>query len=92
MTSTINGVMLSIGSSLAASIVAKVTVTTALGLASAWLARGSRASIRHALLAAAFGAMFLLPIVSVVMPPLRVVVPAEVKSPVAKPLLVMELD
>ena len=51
MTPAIKGVMLAISSSLAASIVAKVTVITALGLAAAWLARGNRAAVRHALLA-----------------------------------------
>ena len=76
----IDGVMLAISSSLAASIVAKVTVTMALGLSAAWLARGNRAAVRHALLAAMFGAMLLLPIVSVVMPPLHVGVPAGVQS------------
>jgi hypothetical protein len=51
----INAGMLAISSSLAGSIIAKVTVTTALGLVAARLARRSRAAVRHALLAAAFG-------------------------------------
>ena len=84
--------MLAIGSSLAASIVAKVTVTTALGLAAAWLARGNRAAVRHALLAATFGVMLLLPIVSVVMPPLHVGVPVQVESRAASLPLAMDVN
>jgi uncharacterized protein (TIGR03435 family) len=86
MTPTINGVMLTISSSLAASIVAKVTVTTALGLIAAWLVRSNRAAVRHALLAAMFGVMLLLPIASFLMPPLHVGVP--VQSQAALPMLV----
>ena len=80
MMPVIDGVMLAVGSSLAASIVVKVTVTTALALIAAWLARGNRAAVRHALLAAMFGVMLLLPIASVVMPPLHVGVPVGVQS------------
>ncbi len=69
-----NGFLLALNSSLAASIVAKVTVTTALGLIGAWLARRSPAAVRHAFLGAAFGVLLLLPIVSLVAPPLRVFV------------------
>ncbi len=69
--------MLAISSCLAASIItSKVTVILALGLIRAWLARRSRAAIRHALLAAAFGVLFVLPIVSILAPPLRIAVPA----------------
>jgi uncharacterized protein (TIGR03435 family) len=84
--------MLAIGSSPAASIVAKVTVTTALGLIAAWLARSNRASVRHALLAAMFGAMLLLPIASFVMPPLHVGLPAGVQSRAALPALMTGVD
>ena len=92
MMPAINGAMLAIGSSLAASIVAKVTVTTALGLAAAWLARGNRAAVRHALLAATFGVMLLLPIVSAVMPPLHVAVPVQVESRAALLPLAMDVN
>jgi uncharacterized protein (TIGR03435 family) len=68
------GLMLAVGSSLAASIVAKVTVTTALGLFAAWLARRNRAAVRHALLAAAFGVLLVLPVASVLAPPVHVAV------------------
>ncbi len=69
-----NGLILAVGNSLAASIVAKVTVTAALGLIGTWLARSSPAAVRHALLAATFGVLLWLPIVSLVAPPLRVFV------------------
>jgi uncharacterized protein (TIGR03435 family) len=92
MMPTINGVMLAISNSLAASVVAKVTVTTSLGLIAAWLARSNRAAVRHALLAAMFGVMLLLPIASFVMPPLHVGVPVRVESRAALPALLTGVD
>ena len=74
MMSVLNAVMLAVSSSLAASIAVKATVTTALALLGVWLARRSRAAVRHTLLAAAFGVLLLLPIVSVVAPPVRIAV------------------
>jgi TonB family protein len=44
----LDGIMLALSSSLAASIIAKVTVTTALGLIATWMARRSSAAKRHA--------------------------------------------
>ncbi len=81
MIPVINGVMLAVSSSLAVSIVAKATVATAtvataLGLIGARLARRSRAALRHALLAAAFGVLLALPVASIVAPPIRIAVPA----------------
>jgi TonB family protein len=76
MMPVMNGIMLAVSGSLAASIVAKATVTAALGLIGAWLARRSRAAVRHALLAAAFGVMLMLPFASVVAPPVRIALPA----------------
>jgi TonB family protein len=70
----INAAMLSVGNSQAASVVVKATLAVALGIAGAWLARGSRAAVRHAVLAAAFGVLLLLPIVSTITPPFRIVV------------------
>jgi len=70
------GFMLAVSSSLAASMVIKATVTTTLGLVAAWLARRSSAAVRHSLLAAAFGVLLVLPIVSLAAPPLRIVVAA----------------
>jgi hypothetical protein len=59
---------------LAVSIVMKATVVVAVGLGGAWLARGSRASVRHAVLAASFAVLLGLPIASMVAPPVRVAV------------------
>jgi uncharacterized protein (TIGR03435 family) len=61
--------------SLAVSIVAKATLIVVTGLMGSWLARGSRAAVRHAVLAGAFAVMLALPIVSMVVPPVRVAVP-----------------
>lgn len=71
----IGGTMLAVANSLAGSIVAKVTVSTALGLLAAWLGRGNRAAIRHVLLVATFGVIYLLPVGTALMPPLRIGVP-----------------
>ena len=76
MMPVIDGVMLAVSSSPAASIVAKATVITALGLSCARLARRSRAAVRHALLAAAFGVLLALPVASILAPPVRIAVPA----------------
>ncbi len=81
MTPTLREFLFAIGSSLAASIIAKVTITTAFGLLAAWLARGNRAAVRHALLAAMFGVMLLLPAASLLMPPLQVGVRAVIENP-----------
>jgi uncharacterized protein (TIGR03435 family) len=75
MMAVIDGFVLAVSSSLAASILAKVTITTALALIGAWLARRCRAALRHALLAGAFGVMLALPIVSIVAPPVRIAAP-----------------
>ncbi|HEY1760669.1 MAG TPA: M56 family metallopeptidase [Bryobacteraceae bacterium] len=88
MMTAINGVMLAAGSSLAALIVVKVTIVAALGLAAAWLARRSRAAVRHALLAVTFGATLVLPIASLVAPPVQVTVPVAEVSRAAGPLVV----
>src|SRR4051794_7260398 len=74
MTSTINGVMLALGSSPAALIVAKATLIAAAGIGGAWLARRSRAALRHALLAASLAALLALPIAAFLVPPLRITV------------------
>jgi beta-lactamase regulating signal transducer with metallopeptidase domain len=82
-------IMLAAGASLAASIVVKITVVTALGLIAVWFARGNRAAVRHALLAATFGVMLLLPIAAVLMPPLHVGVPVELerRAPMVPPVI-----
>ena len=75
--------LLAVSSSLAASLVAKVTVITALALFAVWLARGRRAAVRHAFLAAAFGGTLLLPIASVLVAPVRLAVPMVVENRVS---------
>lgn len=82
---TIHEAMLAVSSSLAASILAKATVAAALGLVGAQLARRSRAAVRHAVLAAAFGALLALPVASVVAPPVRIVVAAQAQMRPAFP-------
>jgi uncharacterized protein (TIGR03435 family) len=77
MMPAINQITLAVGGSPAASILVKVTAATALGLIGAWLARGSRAAVRHALLAATFGVLLALPVASFVAPPLRIVLSAQ---------------
>ena len=71
--------------SLAASIVAKVTATTALALAGTRLARGSRAAVRHVLLAAAFAVLLVLPIAALVAPSIRIPVPIVAQGGTASP-------
>jgi len=88
MMTAINGAMLAAGSSLAGLILVKVTVVAALGLAAAWLARRSRAAVRHALLAVTFGATLVLPIASTVAAPIQVTVPVAEGSRAAWPLVV----
>jgi uncharacterized protein (TIGR03435 family) len=75
----------------AASILAKVTATLALALVGTWLARRNRAASRHVLLAAAFAVLLVLPIASVVAPPISfavpIAVPEEPASPPAEPIV-----
>ena len=75
MTPTIREFVLAMGSSLPASIVAKATVIVAFGLMGARIARRSRAAVRHVLLAATFGVLLLLPVASLIVPPVRIAVP-----------------
>jgi TonB family protein len=69
-------------------VLVKVTVTLALALTGAWIGRKSRAALRHALLAAAFGVILLLPIVSAIAPSIRILLPAEASQTTVKPALV----
>jgi bla regulator protein blaR1 len=88
MIPVINEGMLAIGGSWAASIVAKATVAMSLGLIAAWLAARTRAAVRHALLAAAFGVVLALPIISVVAPSVHIAVPvfeSRAASPLSSP-------
>lgn len=64
MTRLFSEILLTLSASPALSLLVKVTLVVALALASAWLARRSRAAVRHALLASAFSVLLALPIVS----------------------------
>jgi len=75
MIPTSHGFVLALGSSLAASIVAKATVIAAFGLIGARLARRNRAAMRHMVLAATFAVLLLLPVISIIAPPVRIAVP-----------------
>lgn len=86
MMQTTKEAILAVDSLLAASIVAKATVILAMALLGAWLARGSRASVRHGILAAAFGVLLWLPIVAVVAPPVRIAVAAADQKPATPPV------
>ena len=66
--------LLAMSGSLAASIFVKATATAGLALIGTRLARRSRAAVRHALLAAAFSVLLLLPAASVVAPPVLIAV------------------
>ena len=69
---------------LLASIAAKVTVTLALGLLAARLARGRRAAVRHALLATSLAMLLAIPIVATFAPRLPIALTAA--PPTAAPL------
>ncbi len=80
MMPAINGIVLAVSSSLAASILAKATIAMALGLTVTWMAYRSRAAVRHTLLAAIFGALLVLPIASLLAPPVLIAVRAAVQQ------------
>ncbi len=65
---------------MAASILLKATVVVALALAGTRLARRSRASVRHVLLASAFVVLLILPIATMWAPSVRVAMPAAVQE------------
>jgi uncharacterized protein (TIGR03435 family) len=92
MTHVISGVILQLGSSLAASIVAKATLVVTLGLMGAWLARGNRAAVRHVVLAASFAVLMVLPIASILVPPVRIAVPTVQQEWTAPPLFERAID
>jgi hypothetical protein len=73
MTPIVADVALALGTSLAASIVAKATVTMVLALLGVRLARRSSAAVRHVLWAAAFAVLLALPLASILVPSVRLV-------------------
>jgi uncharacterized protein (TIGR03435 family) len=80
-------VVVALSDSLAASILAKVTVTTALALMAVRLTRRSRAAVRHVVLAAAFGVLLVLPVAAIVAPAIRVEVPIAARGEIAPPMV-----
>ncbi len=75
MIPTVSGIVVTLSASPAMSLVVKATLVAAAGLIGAWLARRSRAAVRHALLASTFGILLALPIVSFVATPVPIAVP-----------------
>jgi uncharacterized protein (TIGR03435 family) len=67
--------------SLAVSTLAKATAIAALGLIGTRMARRSRASLRHALLAVTFGALAALPFASTLIPPVGIEAPIATQEP-----------
>jgi uncharacterized protein (TIGR03435 family) len=79
----INGAMVALSSSLAASILTKATFITTMALAAARLARAGRAAVRHAMLVASFAALLVLPAASLLVRPVRIAVTRESAAPSA---------
>jgi uncharacterized protein (TIGR03435 family) len=80
MIQIIDGIMLLLSSSLAASILGKATVIASLGLIGAWLARRRPAAVRHAVLGASFAVLLGLPIASALITPFRIALPASAQD------------
>jgi uncharacterized protein (TIGR03435 family) len=74
---SLSELMLVIDGSLALSTIVKVTITTASALICTRLARRSRAAVRHVVLGAGFAVLLVLPIASIVVPPVHIAVPTE---------------
>jgi uncharacterized protein (TIGR03435 family) len=70
--------VVTVGGSVALSMMAKATVATAIAIVAGWLARRQRAAIRHLIFVAAFAVLALLPVATAVMP--AVPVPVRVPS------------
>jgi TonB family protein len=86
MTPIIGGTVLAVSNSLAGSIAAKATIIAAIGFIGVRLARRSRAALRHAVLAATFGVLLMLPIASILVPPIRIAMQIMTQDRAAKPL------
>jgi bla regulator protein blaR1 len=80
MIPAINHAALALGNSATASLVLKATAIAAMALMGVWLARGSRAAVRHVLLAVTFALLLALPIASTLAPPVRIVVPVAAQN------------
>ncbi|MGH9572661.1 MAG: TIGR03435 family protein [Candidatus Acidiferrales bacterium] len=75
MTPAIGHAIFAISDSFAASIIVKATIVISIALIAAYFARHSRASVRHAILAAGFGVLLALPIAAIIAPPLHIALP-----------------
>src|SRR5690348_10767360 len=75
MTPAIGHAIFAVSNSLAASIIVKATIAISIALVAATLARHSRASVRHAILAAGIAVLLGLPIAAVIAPPLHIALP-----------------
>jgi TonB family protein len=84
MNSAIEASIVSASSSLPLSIVAKATLVTALGLGVALLANRKRAAFRHSFLAATFGVLLALPVVSAIARPVGISLPDALARKLAK--------
>lgn len=82
MTGVLSNLAALLSGSVEISILAKATLVLLAGLAAAAIARRSRASIRHLVLAVTFAALAVLPLAALALPPLTVDLPA---TPVAVP-------
>jgi uncharacterized protein (TIGR03435 family) len=80
MTQIIDGVMLLLSSSLAASILGKATLIAALGLIGARMTRRSPAAVRHAVLAASLAVLVALPVASILIKPVRIALSASTQG------------
>lgn len=92
---TLRDAMLAAGGSMAASIVAKATIAMAVGLMGAWLARRSRAALRHVLLSAAFSVLLVLPVASMIAPAVRILVSGgtgQTAAPAARAASILLVD
>ncbi len=73
--SAIDQAILAISNSVPASILVKATIVISVALISAHVAGRTRASIRHAILAAGFAVLLVLPIAAIVAPPIDIALP-----------------
>jgi len=86
MTRIFSEIVVTLSASPALSLLVKGTLVMALALTSAWLARRSRAAVRHALLASGFSVLLALPIVSFFARPVPISVPVAAADGAIPPL------
>jgi beta-lactamase regulating signal transducer with metallopeptidase domain len=85
MIRTISETLVAIGNSIELTLLFKATFAVALGLTITWLARRARASLRHLVLMATFGALVALPIAITLVPAVSFQVQSS--SPAASPVM-----